>query len=178
VAVNGIFILFEIEGALGDRIRAIQRRWDPKLANLQPPHVTLIGSSGAGPIRPDVPAAQLRSVLAPIVAHAAPLTLRFGAPHRFVDRDIISLPLDPHGPLRALHESLKLSGLPMDLARYPFTPHCTLSLFPQLTREAIQALMAVREEEPFQLDRLRVYHTRDPQPAKRLLDLTLGTPSV
>ena len=50
--MNGIFVTAELDGPLGDRIRAIQERWDPKLARELPPHVTLIGSSGAGPIAP------------------------------------------------------------------------------------------------------------------------------
>jgi len=49
--LSGIFLIAELDGAIGERIHAIQKRFDPKLAAESPPHVTLIGSSGAGPIR-------------------------------------------------------------------------------------------------------------------------------
>jgi 2'-5' RNA ligase len=92
---------------------------------------------------------------------------------RFIDRNIVVLPIDPHGPARVLHEQLKTAGLPFAVARYPFTPHCTLSFYPQLTVEALRGLMAVRIDEPFVIDRLRVYHTRAPQAPKHLFDLPL-----
>jgi hypothetical protein len=66
-----------------------------------------------------------------------------------------------------------LSGLPYEAARYPFTPHCTLSFYPTLSAETLRALLAVRVDEPFVIDRLRVYHTRAPQAPVHLLDVTL-----
>jgi hypothetical protein len=75
--------------------------------------------------------------------------------------------------VRILHERLKTAGLPYAIARYPFTPHCTLSFYPQLTVESLRALLAVRIEEPFLIDRLRIYHTRSPQAPVHLFDLPL-----
>ena len=46
----GIVILSELQGPLRDRILEIQRRYDPRLARGVPPHVTLTGSSGMGPL--------------------------------------------------------------------------------------------------------------------------------
>jgi hypothetical protein len=100
--------------------------------------------------------------------------LKFGAPYRFADRDIVVLPLDPHGPLRTLHERMKTSGLRMHPARYPFTPHCTLTMYPPLSRERERKLTALRFEDTLTIDRLRVLLTRAPQPATLLLDLPLG----
>lgn len=174
-APAGIFVIVELTGALAEQVAAIQREHDPRLAALWPPHVTLIGSSGAGPILADTPVDELRTKLGAIAARTPPLTLAFGAPQRFPDRDIISLPLDPHGPLRALHEQLKLAGLRSHQARYPFTPHVTLTMFPPLSREREQRLLAVRVAHPLIVDRLRVLLTREPQPAKLLLELPLST---
>ena len=39
-----------MDGAAGERILALQRRYDPKLAAMGLPHVTLAGSSGVGPV--------------------------------------------------------------------------------------------------------------------------------
>jgi 2'-5' RNA ligase len=174
VAVAGIFVVIELEGALAERIHGQQRAFDPKMARHLPPHITLIGSSGAGPIRADTPVDELRARILPIAATTAPITLHFGAPERFVQREIVSLPLDPHGPLRTLHERLATCGLTCAPARYPFTPHCTLTMYPTLTAERLRAVMAVREPEPFLVGRLRVYLTREPQPARHLFDAPLG----
>ena len=112
--MNGIFITAELDGGVAARIRAVQERWDPKLAKELPPHITLIGSSGAGPISPDTPVDELRAAIEPVARATEPLTLAFGPPYRFIGREIVVLPLSPHGPLRALHEALK-AGRPVDV---------------------------------------------------------------
>lgn len=171
--MNGIFITAELEGELATRIHALQEEFDPKMARALPPHITLTGSSGAGPLPPDTPVETIKAALLPIADTTAPITLQFGPPERFVGRNIVSLRLDPHGPLRALHERIKMSGLPFQPARYPFTPHCTLNLYPELTPDKLRRMMAVREEEPFTVRLLHVYHTREPQPPKLLFEAPL-----
>lgn len=171
--VNGIFVIAELDGALGARVHAIQEQFDPKLAAESPPHVTIIGSSGAGPIAPETPVVALRGAIEPVAKATPPLRLHFGRATRFLQREIVVLPLDPHGPLRALHDRLKASGLPCADARWPFTPHCTLSFYPTLTASTLRELLAVREKAEWTLSVLRVYHTRDPQPPKLLFDAKL-----
>lgn len=178
MAVDGLFITTELEGDLAARIHAHQLRFDPKMANFLPPHITLIGSSGAGPIDSSVPIDELRARILPIAAATAPFMLRFGVPERFVMREIVSLSLDPHGPLRDLHERLKGCGLPMQQAKYPFTPHCTLSLFPTLTATNVKAMLRIREPDPFAVHTLCIYHTRDPQKPRLLFKAPLGAPAA
>lgn len=173
-ALSGIFVIAELGGALASWVAAIQKAQDARLASLWPPHITLIGSSGAGPILADTPLAELRAALGAVAERTAPITVKFQSPQRFPGRDIVVLPLDPHGPLRALHEAMKSSGIRTHQARYPFTPHCTLTMYPPLEREREQRLLALRFEEPFVIDRLRVVLTREPQPATHLLDLPLA----
>jgi 2'-5' RNA ligase len=172
-APTGIFVVAELTGTLAAAIGGVQREHDRRLAALWPPHVTLIGSSGVGPIVAGVTADELRSTLGVVAARTAPLSLRFGPPYRFLDRDIVVVPLDPHGALRKLHEELKISGIRTHQARYPFTPHVTLTMYPPLTREREQRLLALRFDTPVVIDELRVYLTRDPQPANLLLALPL-----
>ncbi len=171
----GIFVLAELPGEAGEIVRAIQRRYDPKLARLTPPHITLVGSSGLGSIPTDTPTERIREALEPIVSNTAPMSLRFGAPHRFMQTEIVSLPLDIHGPLRSLHERIARSGLPFRPARFMFSPHCTLSFYPTLTPASERELLALRVTAPCIVERLQVYVTRDPQPSRKLLELPLGT---
>lgn len=172
--VNGIFITAELEGEQAARIRAIQERHDPRLAKEFPPHVTLIGSSGAGPIAPDTPIEDLRRAVVDVTGRTAPFTVRFEPAMRFIGREIVVLPIDPHGPIRALHEGIKTSGVRFEIARWPFTPHCTLNYYTTLTPERLKLLTGIRETEPWELTSLRVYHTREGERAKLLFEAPLN----
>lgn len=173
--LSGIFILGEFTGPVADRIHAISSRYDPKMANSRRPHVTLVGSSGLGPIDPKTSVEELREKLAPIAAETAPIELVFQPPHRFLQTDIVVLPFDPHGPIRHLHDRIGRSGLFFGRARFNFAPHVTLTLYRTLTRENLNELMQVRINESVLLDRLQVYLTNHPSPAKLLLELPLGS---
>ncbi len=174
MAVEGIFVTVELEGDLGKRIHAHQLAFDPKMANYLPPHVTLIGSSGAGPIPAETPLVELKAKIGAVAASFAPMALQFGPPERFVQREIVLLPLDPHGPLRTLHERLTRCGLSFRQARYPFTPHCTINLYPTLTPVNLKRMLAIRESEAFLVHTLCVYHTKEPQKPRLLFKTALG----
>ncbi len=176
--VNGIFILAELKGGVAERIREVNLRYDPRLARYKPPHLSITGSSGVGPIPPDVPTDELRAKLEPITDTTAPIELSFGAPEQFLQTNIIVLPLDNYGPLRELHDRIAASGLPFMLARYTFSPHCTLSLYATHAPDIVKEIMKMRIEEPVIVDAIQLYHTRDPQPSRLLLELPLkgGSP--
>jgi 2'-5' RNA ligase len=174
LALNGIFILAELPPEIADRVRAINERYDPKLSRHKPPHLTLTGSSGAGPIPPSATVEEMREKLEPITLGTAPITLSFQAPQRFMQTDIIVLPIDPHGPLRVFHDQIVASGLPFTRARYTFSPHCTLSLYQSLDPKSIRELLETRIPEPFVISAIQLYHTRDPQPSRKLLELPLA----
>jgi 2'-5' RNA ligase len=134
----------------------------------------MTGSSGAGPIPPSVSVEQLREKLEPITSDTAPITLSFQPAQRFMQTNIIVLPIDPHGPLRVLHDRIVSSGLPFTRARYTFSPHATLSLYQSLDAKSIRELLKTRIPEPFVINAIQLYHTRDPQPSRKLLELPLA----
>ena len=171
--LNGIFILAELPSEIADRVLAINERYDLKLSRYKLPHLTLTGSSGAGPLPPSVSVEEMREKLEPITRDTAPITLSFQPPQRFMHTNIIVLPLDPHGPLRMLHDRIITSGLPFTRARYTFSPHSTLSLYQSLDAKAIRELLKTRIPEPFVIGAIQLYHTRDPQPSRKLLELPL-----
>jgi 2'-5' RNA ligase len=174
---SGIFVIAPVGGVVGARIAELQAAYDPRLARLGPPHVTLAGSSGIGPIAAGLTIDELRAHLAPIAETTAPITLRFGRPTRFMQTEIVVLPLDPHGPLRTLHERIKTSGLRAAPPRFFFTPHVTLNLYRELPRDELTRLLAERFETPVTIDRLEAHLTRDTGESKLLLTLPLtGTP--
>jgi 2'-5' RNA ligase len=172
--LNGIFILAELPDSVGERIREINERYDPKLSRYKPPHITLSGSSGVGPIPPSVGVEEIRSALEPIARDTPPITLSFHPPQRFMQTNIIVLPVDAYGPLRVLHDRIATSGLPFMRARYTFSPHATLSLYQSLDAAATRELLKTRIREPFVISAIQIYHTRDPQPSRKLLELALS----
>ncbi|HEU4747606.1 MAG TPA: 2'-5' RNA ligase family protein [Gemmatimonadaceae bacterium] len=171
--LNGIFILAELTGEVAEKIRAINERYDPRLARYKPPHITLTGSSGAGPIPPFITTEEIRERLEPVTSAIAPITASFLPPQRFMQTDIIVLPLDSHGPLRALHDGIITSGLPFARARYTFSPHCTLSLYQTLDADARRELLKTRITEAFVIGSIQLYQSHDPQPSTKLLELPL-----
>ena len=86
--------------------------------------------------------------------------------------EIVVLPLDPHGPLRTLHERIKTSGLRAAPPRFFYTPHVTLSLYTEQPRHA-ERLLSLRFHEPIVIDAIEAHLTRDTGESRALLRLEL-----
>lgn len=174
-AKSGIFVIAPIGGEVGARIAELQRTYDPRLAALaQDPHVTLAGSSGIGPIAADTTPAELEATLGAIAAETPPITLRFGRVTRFMQTQIVVLPLDPHGPLRTLHERIKTSALRAAAPRFYFTPHVTLNLYRELPQGLLAALLGERFDQPVTIDRIEAHLTKDTGESRELGRWVLG----
>ena len=171
---SGIVLLAELTGPVADRIHELQERFDPRMARELPPHVTLSGSSGMGPTPADTPAATIREILEPIARDTAPITVSLLPPIKFMQKNVVVLPIDPHGPIRALHERIKTSGLPFERPRFAFTPHVTLSFYPELSREKLRDLLTVRIETPIVIDRIAAFKAVTLTRAESILELPLG----
>ena len=172
-AKSGIFVIAPIVGLVGARIAELQSAHDPRILKLGPPHVTIAGSSGVGPIAANTSVEELEELLSAITADTAPISLRFGRPTKFMQTEIVVLPLDPHGPLRTLHERIKLSGLRSAPPRFFFTPHVTLSLYRELPREALNTLLRERFDEPVTVDQIEAHLTQETGESRRLVTLPL-----
>lgn len=171
---SGIYIILPLAGPLAEQVLAVQRTYDPRLSRGWPPHLTLVGSSGMGPVDGDYPVPQLREVLAPIARETPPLELPFAPTTRFMQTNVVVLPLDPHGPLRALHERLRASGIPHSPPRFAFTPHVTLSFYPELTAARARELLSFRVREPARFDTMMVYRSYQNRTSALLMTLALG----
>jgi 2'-5' RNA ligase len=169
----GIVIISELTGTLATRIHDVQRVYDPRMAAELPPHITLTGSSGMGPIHPETPISALEAALGPIAKTTPPITVSFQRPTQFMQSNVIILLIDPHGPIRELHERIKSTGLPAEPPRFAFTPHCTLNFYRELPREKVRDLLQERFDEPVTIDRIQVYKTETLTRTTKLLELTL-----
>jgi len=170
---SGIIIIAPLESPLRERVLALQQRFDPKLAALQVPHVTITGSSGMGPMSSRTTVDELRAALEPIAHTTPPLALPLRAPVRFMQSNVVVLPLDPHGPLRVLHDRIKATMLLAEQPRFTFTPHVTLNFFPEPTPERLREMLAVRIEEPVVIRRLQCHVTLDLTRTRQVLELEL-----
>lgn len=173
----GIIVMSELRGELAARVLEIQRRVDPRMAAELPPHITITGSSGMGPISPDVSDEMLRAALEPVAVATAPFTVRLQPPRPFMQSTVVSMQIDPNGPIRALHERIKLSGVEYEAARFTFTPHLTLSFYPELPRDLLRDLLRVRFDELVPIDSIQAYRAIDLTRTKRVLDLKLTGPA-
>lgn len=173
---SGIIIVSELRGPARERVLEIQRRFDPKLAKAVAPHLTITGSSGMGPIVARTTAAKLREALEPVARDTAPMQLEFLKPQRFMQTNVVVLPLDPNGPIRALHERIKRSGLTFERERFTFTPHVTLNFFRELTADDARELLALRVTEPCIVDHIAAYKTVSIVDSRELLRLRFGGP--
>ena len=167
----------ELEGAFAEHLLAIQKRFDPRMAAELPPHITITGSSGMGPIAPETTDEELRRALEPVAAATEPFSVRVEPPTRFMQSTVVVMQIDPNGPIRALHERIKQSGLRYEQPRFTFTPHVTLSFYPELTRERLKELVQVRFAEPIIIDSIQAYRALDLTRTRKVLDLPLAGPT-
>jgi 2'-5' RNA ligase len=172
----GIIVMSELHGTVGARLREIQQRYDPRMAAELPPHITITGSSGMGPISPTTTDDELREALTSVAEATPPFTIRFDPPMRFMQSTVVVMAIDPNGPIRALHERIKASGLSYEQPRFTFTPHCTLSFYPELARERLRELLRTRFDEPVTIDSIQAYRAIDLTRTQKVLDLPLTAP--
>jgi 2'-5' RNA ligase len=170
----GIVVLSELHGAIAERLLDIQRRVDPRMAAELPPHITIGGSSGMGPISPATTDAELGAALSSVAAATEPFTVALQPPMRFMQSTVVVLPIDPNGAIRALHERIRSSGLAYEQPRFTFTPHVTLSFYPELPRDRLRELLRVRIDDPIVIDRIQAYRATDLTRTMKVLDLPLG----
>src|SRR4051812_43711064 len=170
----GVIIMSELPPPFADRIRDVQLRFDPRMAAELPPHVTITGSSGMGPIPPATTDEAIRDALEPVARDTAPIVVRLEPPMRFMQSTVVVMPIDPNGPIRALHEKIKSSGLSYEQPRFTFTPHLTLSFYPELSRDRLRELLRFRITEPLVLDSIQAYRAVDLTRTIKVVDLPLS----
>lgn len=169
----GIVVMSALRGAIADWLLSIQRQYDPRLAAELPPHVTITGSSGMGPIVPSTSDEAIRVALEAVAASTAPFEVCLQPPTRFMQSTVVVMAIDPNGPIRALHERIKSSGLSYEPPRFTFTPHCTLSFYPELPREKLRDLLRVRFDEPVVIDSIQAYRAVTLTRTRKIVDLPL-----
>lgn len=164
----------ELRGPVALRLREIQREYDPRMLAELPPHVTIAGSSGMGPFPPETSDAALLHALEQVAADTPPFAIWLEPPARFMQSTVVVMMIDPNGPIRALHERIKSSGLSYEQPRFTFTPHATLSFYPELTRPRLRELLRIRINEPVLIDAIQAYRATDLTRTHKVADVPLN----
>ena len=174
-AKSGIFIIAPIPGPMGDRIAALQEAARPANPQAWPPHVTLAGLVGHGPDRREhgrraeleaAPRRRSRPTRRPSRSASE-------RPTRFMQTEIVVLPLDPHGPLRALHERIKTERPAQRTA--PLLLHAARDAQPLPRAAAGRAEFAAawKFDDPV-VHEIEAHLTRDTGESTKLLTLPLA----
>ena len=93
---------------------------------------------------------------------------------QFMQSNVVVMQIDPNGAIRALHERIKSSGLSYEPPRFTFTPHLTLSFYPELTRDRLRELRTLsRRRRRSSIDSIQAYRAIDLTRTLKVLDLPL-----
>jgi 2'-5' RNA ligase len=91
---------------------------------------------------------------------------------------VVVLPLDPNGPVRALHERIveriRAAKIVTERARFTFTPHFTLNLYRELPADELRKVLAIRFDEPVLVEAIQVYRATSTSGSARLFTLPLA----
>jgi hypothetical protein len=63
--------------------------------------------------------------------------------------------------------------VPFEKPRFAFTPHCTLSFYPELSRDKVAELLSIRIDEPVTIDRIAAFKAITLTRAESILELRL-----
>jgi 2'-5' RNA ligase len=173
----GIIVMTELHGPIADRLRELQQQYDPRMAAELPPHITITGSSGMGPFPPETTDEEIRIALERVAAETSPFSVTLEPPSRFMQSTVVVMTIEPHGAIRALHERIKSSGLSFEQPRFTFTPHATLSFYPELARDRLRELLRVRITDPVVIDSIQAYRAIDLTRTQKVIDLPLTGPA-
>jgi hypothetical protein len=66
-----------------------------------------------------------------------------------------------------------MSGLTYEVPRFTFTPHCTLSFYPELSRDDLRELLRVRIDEQVPIDSIQAYRAVTLTRTRKVVDLSL-----
>lgn len=91
-----------------------------------PVEITVAGSSGIGPLKPEQCRDQVFSTLSELAAKTPKFDAAFLSIERFAGSPVAFLSLADPAPFLALHESLLRTPIQFRSNPFPFRPHCTI----------------------------------------------------
>jgi 2'-5' RNA ligase len=154
---NKAFVVADIPESHRGRIQTIRSQLGTVTAKL-PVEITLAGSSGVGPIPEGTDIGLIREQVDHIARLTPAFRMEFAEIGCFPKTGIFYIRPKDRKPFDALHALLAASKIPFAESPFPYTPHCTLLLGPEVSQsvsDRINSIPVPRGEMLF--DSISVY---------------------
>jgi 2'-5' RNA ligase len=136
---TNIYICCNISGAAADSIQNIRNKYDQFTCKL-PVEITVIGSSGIGPISKDEPDNKIKNEFRAAMSGMNAFNFIFQEIDYFPNTPIFYLKPNNREYFDELHNNFKKMNLKFMNNKFPYNPHCTLSCNPNLSKEQQRSL--------------------------------------
>jgi len=152
------YILFELPETITGLVNGFRKRFDPSRSGLNA-EVSIIGSSGAGPVSPGQPPQKVFGEIDRIAGKLNSFQAGFNAVDSFPGTGIYFFTMTEEGIFRRIHQLFREAEIQYLPSPFPYCPHCTLTLFEKpLPAAAIWEITALPvPKERFEIDNISVY---------------------
>ncbi len=167
------YIVLELPESTASAIHKIRTEQGDDFQASMPTEITVVGSSGVGPIAQDQDPDEFFKIIDEIAASTPPITVSFDKAHRFPGTDIVVMKLQNDTLIRSLHQRFIESGIKFQNTDFEYVPHCTLRSKSPLNDQEMEELSKLKIEGDFTLKTLSVYAM--PPPGKLLHTVQLSS---
>lgn len=136
------FVVAGIPEPYRTRVQFIRERLQTATAKL-PVEITLAGSSGVGPIPEGTDLGLIREEVERIAGLTVAFKLEFAGIAHFPNTGVFYLAPKDRGPFDSLHASFASSKIPFTSSPFPYTPHCTLRLGPEVDESVSERICSI-----------------------------------
>jgi 2'-5' RNA ligase len=166
------FVVADIPNPYKIKIQAIRDQLNTLTAKL-PVEITLAGSSGVGPIAEGTDIGLIRDEVERVAKAAASFRMEFAGIACFPNTGVFFIAPKDRRPFDSLHALLTVSKIPFTRSPFPYTPHCTLRVGPELGQSESQHIYAIQVPRgEVLLDSISVYAIESTTLAVSLLHRT------
>src|ERR1700677_360348 len=151
------FIVAEKPEPIRTEIQSLRDAFATPTAAL-PVEITLLGSSGVGPIPIGTPVALIQEQMQLLFSKVSPWKVAFSGIRIFPNTSIAYLAPFDRSRFDFLHNLCRDSALPSSPSRFPYNPHCTLRAGGALTPDQLSDILSHQfPKSIFEIDTISVY---------------------
>ena len=150
------YVVAEIPEPIRSEIQALRESFGTSTA-LLPVEITLLGSSGVGPIPAGTPIRVIKEQIDLLFAPIAPWNVSFAEIRAFPNTAIAYLAPVDRNCFDRIHAILRASAIPHTESAFSFNPHCSLRSGAATPEELLRVLKHSFPVEPFRIDTISVY---------------------
>jgi len=163
------FVVVDVPEPYRTHIQLIRDQLKTVTAKL-PVEITLAGSSGVGPIPEGTELGLIRDEVERVGRLARAFRMEFAGVGDFPGTGIFFLRPKERHPFDSLHAALASSRIPFIRSPFPYCPHCTLRVGPEVDPNVAERIRAIPVPSgEMRLDSLSVYAVDGRTPAVSLL---------